>query len=65
MKKQIFGTICAVLGLLFASGATIGNGIVAIVLFSVAALCLSEKAQTIAKSQFKITKSNRSYRKAA
>lgn len=65
MKKQIFGTFCAVLGLLFASGATIGNGIVAIVLFSVAALCLSEKAQSIAKSQFKITKQNRSYRKAA
>ena len=65
MKKQIFGTTCAVLGLLFASGATIVNGIIAIILLCVAALCLSEKAQAMAKSNMKIMRQNRNYRKAA
>ena len=66
MKKQIIGTLCACMGLLFASGATIVNGLLAIACFSIAALCLSEKAQTIVKSQIKIIfKQTRSYRKAA
>ena len=46
MKKiHLFGTMCAVMGLLFATGETIVNGILAVVFMGVAAYLLRDFAQ--------------------
>lgn len=58
MKKQFFGTICAIMGLLFASGATLANGILAIVCFSIAAITL--RPAVAKRSEKRIVKSEKS-----
>lgn len=58
MKKQIIGTICACMGLLFASGATLTNGIIAIVFISIAAITL--RPAVAKRSEKRIVKSEKS-----
>lgn len=55
--KQIIGTICACMGIVFASGDTIANGLLAIACFAIAAITLrpavaKRKRQTPSISPF-------------
>lgn len=51
MKRKIIGTICACMGLVFASGTTITGGLLAIAFMSVAAIALrSDEAKQSEKS---------------
>ena len=65
--KQLFGTMCAVIALLFATGETLTNGLLAVVFMGVAVLCLKDYAATEPKVNGKLKMENGklSARKAA